>query len=157
MKRWIVYPAFLAILFLLPGGQGTDVGKLQPAQILYIYMEDGAVTAKTDTGSSGSGWNLKDALTNMKETADGELFLDTVAYLLITEETKNLLSEMVGILRPGTEVALVTAPMEPEELAPFLRVHNPCKKLYTCMAEQTDLPKLMKAGARWYLVQQSNE
>lgn len=153
MKRWIVYLGGLAVILLLPHGQGMDVGKLQPAEILHIYIEEGATVVTTDTGNSGAGRNLADALVSMKGNADGEVFLDTVAYVLVTEDTKDLLPELGKLLRPGTEVVLATGPTETKNLARFLSVHDPKIRLCDCMAGREDLPKLMIAGERWYLVQ----
>lgn len=156
MKRWLVCLVGLGLL-LLPKGQGTDVGKLQPAEVLFIYMEEGITVVKTDTGSMGKAWKLEEALADMKESTPAELFLDTVSYVLVTEETKGLLPQLGQILRPGTEVVLLAAPMVPENVAVFLKVHKPNVRLFACMVEQPKLPKLMTAGERWYLVQQGNE
>ena len=153
MKRWVAYLGGLAVILLLPHGQGMDVGKLQPAEILHIYIEEGATVVATDTGNIGAGKNLKDALESMEGNADGVVFLDTVAYVVVTEDTKDLLPELGKLLRPGTEVVLAPGRMEIKNLARFLRVHDPKIRLCDCLAGRTELPKLMMAGERCYLVQ----
>ena len=156
MKRWIVYPGLLAALLLLPEGQGVDIGQLKPAEILYIYIEDGATVVQTDTDNVGKAWNLEGAIADMRQTSDGEVFLDTVSYLVVTEETKDKLPELGKILRPGTSVVMATAPVELKNLAAFLKVHKPKIQLFSCVLGQANLPKLMTAGEQWYLVQQSD-
>lgn len=152
MKRWVCYLAVLAVVLML-GGQETDVGLLKPAEVLYIYIEDDRVAAATDTGDCGVGYDLERALGNMKASADGELFLETVAYLLVTEETKVYLEQLLRILRPGTEVVLTAGPVELEIIANYFAVHKPNMQLRECLAQEVQLPKLMKAGERYYLVQ----
>ena len=153
MKRWRICLGVLAVLLLLPSGHRTDVGKLEPAEILYIYAEDGAAMAATDTGSVGMARDLSGAMRNLKESAAGTVFLDTVDYVLVTEETKELLRELEQDLRPGTKVVLTTGPLEFENLSRFLHIHNPKLRLCDYLAGQRELPKLMLAGERCFLVQ----
>lgn len=153
MKRWGICLGVLTVLLLLPSGHRTDVGKLEPAELLYIYEEDGAVMAATDTGNLGIARELSGAMRNIKESAAGVVFLDTVDYVLVTEETKELLGQLERDLRPGTKVVLTTGPLALENLGRFLHVHNPELRLCDYLAGQRNLPKLMLAGERCFLVQ----
>lgn len=153
MMRRIVAAVCLLGLFLLPRGRGTDIGDLKPVEVLLITIEEGRICVETDTGDRGIGITLKSALEDMKETSDGEIFLETVSYVLVTEDTSFLLEELGRILRPGTEAVLAAGSIAPEDVVQFLKVHEPGCDLRRYLTGQKQLPKLMTAGERCYLVQ----
>lgn len=153
MRKWQVYLAAAALVLLLPEGQGSDVGKLQPAELVYIYKENDAISVCTDTGDLGSGETLPGALKDMQETSPGILFLDTVDYILITEETKNVIPELEEYFRPSSAVILATGTIDVERATRFLSVHEPDSPLTDCVTENVQLPKLMTAEERYYLEQ----
>ena len=100
---------------------------------------------------------LNAALKDLKESSSGEIFLETVSYVLVTEESKTLLEKLSEILRPATEAVLVTGQVDLEDTAQFFAVHRPDFSLRDYAAGQTELPKLMTAGERCYLVQPAND
>lgn len=152
MKRWILFLAAAAVVLFLPDGQGIDVAKLQPVELLYINMEQGRIAVYTDTGEYGIGNALEDALRDVRATAKGEIFLDTVDYVLVTEETKSEISELRHVLRPSANLILATGPVQPKDITAYLAVHKPDVTLKNWMMGQRELPKLMTAGERYYLV-----
>jgi len=152
MKRWIFFLAAAAVVLFLPDGQGIDVAKLQPVELLYINMEQGRMVVYTDTGEYGIGNTLEDALQDVRATAKGEIFLDTVDYVLVTEETKMEISELRHVLRLSAKLILATGPVQSEDITAYLAVHKPEITLKNWMMGQRELPKLMTAGERYYLV-----
>ena len=151
MKRWILYTLVAAGILLLPKGQGVDIGKLIPAELIYIYKEQDRIVVETDTDNSGEGVTLEKALEDLHATASGTVFLDTVQYALVTEETKNLLPELESILRLSTNVVLATADVDLPKAAPYLTSHNPKVTLKDHLTQGKHLPKFMKAGERYYI------
>jgi len=152
MKRWLIFLAAAAILFLLPEGQGSDIAALQPVELFYICMEEGRVALRTDTEELGIGNTLDDALQDLRATARGEIFLDTVDYVLVTEETKAVIPELENLLRPSAKLILATGTVNAKNITEFLSIHKPEFTIKDWMTGRTELPKLMTAGERYYLV-----
>lgn len=153
MKRWSVILGCLLVLYLLPGRRETEIGSLKPVEVLLVSIEENRICVATDTKDRGMGITLTAALEDMKATSSGKIFLETVSYVLVTEETRFLLEQLNRILRPGTLVLLAAGQVEPEQVAEFLAVHKTECALRECTDSQTPLPKLMTAGERYYLVQ----
>ena len=153
MKRWSIMLGCLLVLYLLPGRQETKIGSLKPVEVLLVSIEENRICVATDTKDRGVGITLTAALEDMKASSSGEIFLETVSYVLVTEETRLLLEQLSRILRPGTLVLLSAGQVEPEKVAEFLAVHKTKCALRECADGQTPLPKLMTAGERYYLVQ----
>ena len=62
---------------------GTDIGKLHPVEVIRIATENGSVYIETDSGISGVGENLEEAIYDMKQSASGHVFLETANFVLI--------------------------------------------------------------------------
>ena len=151
MRRWILYSlAALGILFL-PKGQEVDIGSLIPVELIHIYKEQDRIMVTTETGDSGNGTTLEKALEDLRATAFGVVFLDTVEYVLVTEESKDLVAELKSHFRLSTNVILATAPIDTEKALQFLAIHNPEVTLKDHLVLGTKLPKFMKAGDRYYV------
>lgn len=149
MKRWIILTAAVAAALMFPSRSATDVAELLPVELLYVYQENG-VRVETDTGDVGRGENLEAALENLKATASGDIFLDTVDYLILTKDTVGLLPQLWGILRPATEVCLgVNADAQ---AAAFLSAHKPGVTLNDIRSGEQRLPTLIRTEERYCLV-----
>ena len=107
----------------------------------------------TDTQSMGHGFSLEMAVADLNATASAEIFLETAEYVLVTEGTRYLLPSLKDYIRPGAKVVLATGPVEAQELTDYLEIQKPEITLLDCMAGGKQLPKLMTAGERYYLVQ----
>ncbi len=154
MKRWFFYGAALllaAVLGWLPF-TGTDVAKLQPVEVLRVGMEKGLVQVETDTGSIGKGTDLEKAFLDLKETATGEIFLETADYLLLRPEARGLLEALADYLRPACGICLESGTAKLEQVAPFLAAHEPGLTLQEYRAGQRELPTLNTHEGRLSLV-----
>ena len=154
MKRWLWYLAavvLVAALGWMPF-HGTDVAKLQPVELLCVMADGGKVKVQTDTGESGQGAMLQEAVFDLKESTAGEIFLDTADFLLLSESALYLMDEMGAYLRPGCKVCLFTDAPETETAARFLRTHAPDKTLLDYRAGDCSLPRLIIQKERMYLV-----
>ncbi len=149
MRRWTVLAALAAAALLLAPAEATDVGELLPVELLYIYKEDGRVCVQTDTENWGIGDDLTAALTDLKATAPGNLFLETAEYLIVTKDTAELLPQLWQILRPGTEVVLGI--QADAQAAAFLAAHKPGVTLNDIRSGNADLPILTRTEERYRL------
>lgn len=155
MKRWLFYGAVLILIAFLPKVQtaGTDVGQLEPVEVVRVSIVDGWVRMETDTGQQGRGENLESALLELKRTADREIFLDTADYLLLSTEALSQMPELMELLRPACQICLESGEADLETVARFLATHEPGLTLRDYRAERQTLPVLMVREERMKLVQ----
>lgn len=126
MKKWLYVFAVLAavgVLSRLPH-PARDISRLDPVQVVYLYMEEGRLHMETDTGDHGSGPDLSSAAGQMKAEADAELFLDTAEYLILSPEVP-VTSDFFRLLRPGCRVCIVEGTPDLAAAAQYLAIHTP--------------------------------
>ena len=101
--RWIL--SLLAVLSVVALGwlpfQGTDVATLEPAETLYVYIKEENIWVETDGGWFGKGATAKEAIADLKESAPGQVFLQTVDFLLLQENSEQVLPQLYSFLRSG--------------------------------------------------------
>lgn len=119
MKRLALAALALLAFSALPS-QGSDIGNLQPVGLLYIYWKDGMICTQTDAGDYGQGGDLQSALQDMEASSPKEIFLETTEELIVTESVQALLPQLQRILRPGTQVYLGSAELNPETAYEYL-------------------------------------
>lgn len=129
----------------------TDVGKLQPVQVIQVTKERGVLTVVTDTGENGTGKNLSEAIDALKATASGQIFMDTAEYLLIGRNCTAALEQAEEILRPGTRVCAVDGEVDMEKVSSFLSVHKPELTLVCCRNGIKGIPVLTVREGRMEL------
>ena len=147
MKRILLWTAVLvAVVFLVRvEPSGRNISRLLPAQVLVVSEQEG-ICMQTDTGDMGIGDSVPTALENMRENATGEVFLDTVDYLLISKAV--ILEEIMPYLRPSCRVCLYKGEPDMEKLRDYLKHHNPGISLKDCNAGKVDLPTLWMEEGR---------
>ena len=150
MKKWIVYVLTLAVL-LFPSQKGTELGKLRPVELIYASMEGETLLLRTDTGDLGVGYNLRQAEDELKNTAQGVVFMDTADYLIVTGETEALIPEFIKRMRPSAEVCRSNDPLDPAKAAEFLSAHPGKVTLQDCRAGEIGLPRLHVKKGRFHL------
>lgn len=128
MKRIVVYILSLAVAMMVPL-EGTDVGKLQPVELVQIYKEGDMVVIVTDTGNSGRGGGVEAAFKNLEETTAGIIFLDTADYLLVSESAITEASVLQNYLKSDVRVCKAEKGIDLVQAAEFLAVHPPHVKL----------------------------
>lgn len=103
MKKWLILAVTaVAVLSRLPH-PARDVGKLDPVQALYLYLENGQYRIVTDIGAEGIGKTLPDAARELMACADKKIFLDTAEYLYIPPDIP-IPAELYDLLRPDTKI-----------------------------------------------------
>ena len=151
MKQWPVMAAAAVLILALSPFRGTDIGKLRPAQWVYLSRREDTVSLETDTGDRGEGADVLSALEDLRQNAPGELFLGTADYAMISGEALRDLPQLRNVLRSGVEVCLTEE--EPDETtAAYLRAHNPGLTLRGFFSGEGELPALVKQEGRWMLV-----
>lgn len=128
MKRLLIYIAVLAAALMVPLRR-TDVGKLQPVELVKLYKEEATLIIETDTGDSGRGDTVDVAFENLEETTSGIVFLDTADFLLVSKEAVGEVGALKGHLKKSVRLCLAEANVDPVEAAAFLSVHRPQVRL----------------------------
>ena len=151
MKQWPVMAAAAVLIQVLSPFRGTDIGKLRPAQWVYLSRQEDTVWLETDTGDRGGGADVLSALEDLRQSAPGKLFLETADYALVSREALQDLLQLRSVLRSGVEVCL--AEEKPDEnTAAYLRAHNPGLTLREYFSGEGALPVLAAEEGRWMLV-----
>ena len=150
--KWMI--PLLAILLIAALGwlpfQGTDVATLEPAEALYVSFEE-QVLVETDGGWYGRGETVEQAIADLKESAPGQVFLQTVDYLLIQQGSEELLPALYTHLRSGCSVCRVEEKPDLEIASAYLRTHRPEMTLQHYRAGKKDIPILIMKEDRAYL------
>ena len=150
MKNWILLLLGLVLLSILPT-PGTELGELHPISALIVDTEGKQLRLTTDTLDCGVGETLDAALKNLEDTTPGHLFVETVEYLIITEQTRYLLPQLKQILRPGVAVCLGGTEIDPKSVPEFLGSHIPNTKLAD--AQKTGLLEKLSAVEGRYILE----
>ena len=126
-NRIVLYSLALALLLL--GRGGTDIGQLQPVEVVQLYEKNGLLILKTDTGDMGWGLTVDEAVRKLKETTPGQIYLDTADYLLIEEGVEASIPALRPYLKRRTTMAFGPEGVDLQETAEYLRVHRPSEKV----------------------------
>lgn len=153
MKRWIAYGVGILLLSWLSPARGTDVAELQPVELMMVSVENENVVLETDTNDVGKGENLERALENLKESAPGSIFLDTVEFLVVQDSAAEYLPQLIDLLRPGTTGCFTAERIDPEKAAEYLSAHKPSVTLRAVRYESGMLPLLNELEGRFELVE----
>ena len=102
---------------------GTDIGKLHPVEVIRIATENGSVYIETDSGISGVGENLEEAIYDMKQSASGHVFLETANFVLIDALDSQLLLAIGEYFRPACQIYLYSGDGEMENIGKYLESH----------------------------------
>lgn len=149
--RWIL--SLLAILLVAGLGwlpfQRTDVATLEPAEAIYVSLGE-QILVETDGGWYGEGKTMDDAVADLKESSPGQVFLQTVDYLLLQKGSEELLPTLYTHLRSGCSVCFVEEKPDLKKACAYLRVHKPNLTLQDFRGGDTEIPILTMEGDRAY-------
>ena len=126
-RRIVLYMVALSLLLL--GGRGTEIGSLRPVEVVQIYEKSGILFLKTDTGDMGWGLTVNQAVTKLKDTTPGVIYLDTADYLLLGKDTERYLLSMRRYLKNKTRMVYSPEDMDLEAAAGYLRIHCPSETI----------------------------
>jgi hypothetical protein len=91
------------------------------------------------------------AMDDMKQGAEGAVFLDTTEYLLLTPQAVDQLDELDEFLRNSCQVCVVREVEELSAAGEYLAVHDPEVTLRDWNKGKRDLPILYMEGDRMKL------
>ena len=154
MKRGLVCGVVLMATVLLmnyEGAPGIDIGKLEPSRVLMVVDQAGVVKISTDLGLRGGGKDMVAAMDDMKQGAEGTVFLDTTEYLLLTPQAVDQLDELDEFLRNSCQVCVVREVEELSAAGEYLAVHDPGVTMRDWNKGKCDLPILYMEGDRMKL------
>lgn len=147
--KWII--SLIAILLITALGwlpfQGTDVATLEPAEALYVSLEE-QVLVETDGGWFGRGETVEQAIADLKESAPGQVFLQTVDYLLLQEGSEEVLPALYSHLRSGCSVCRIEEKPDVEKASAYLRTHRPGMTIQHYRAGKKEIPILIMEEER---------
>ena len=124
--RKVIYAALILLSLLIPL-KSLDIAKLEPVEAIAVEVKAGEVYLRTDTDEGAKGETVALALGNLKENADGIIYLDTARYLLVGENAQSEAEEMKRYMRSN----VVLAPYDGEDVAEETRrldAHERSKK-----------------------------
>ena len=143
MRRMIVYLGILAAVFWA-GDPGTDIGMLIPVETVFIQKQGEEIVIQTDSGDRGAGATMKQATEDLKEKADGVIYLDTADYLILNREAEVLLPQLQNNQKQEVTLCEADEQIDVEKATSFLRAHTPQLKLSDWSSVMT-LPRLEEA------------
>lgn len=155
LKKILLYIVVIAAVALAPNTK-TDIGKLHPVELVYLYEENGDYCIQTDTGVLGVGKSIVDAINDLKETATGIIYLDTARYLLVTDDTEDEIAQMRGYMKGNEYICKAEGKIDVEQAAVYLDVHLPAMKL-KLWNETLSLDTLVEDEGRMHLIRNSQK
>ena len=151
MKRWVLYAGAVIGIAAIGASslRGTEMGKLEPVEVVWLGEENGQVCLETDTGAVGRGEDVPAALENMKASALGYIFMQTADYLIVQTGAEPLLQQVYDILRPSCMVCKAETLPDMEKVAAFLEIHASPIILRQSQVEKSELPLLREQEGRF--------
>jgi hypothetical protein len=152
MKRGVLLVAVLGLVLSNPF-EMSDIAKLKPVEAVRISVIQRMICVETDTGDLGAGEDLPKAFADLKQTASGDIYLETADRLLVSPQAVFLLPELKAYLRPGCNVCVALGEADMGDISEFLRNHEPGVTLQNYWTGNRDLPVLYSIDGRMYLAE----
>lgn len=154
MKKWLWIGAVLLVVALLgdKASAGTDIGMLQPVQMILVKRNGTDVVVQTDTLDQGVGKDFMTAVENMKASASGEIFLETADHLLLAPDCVDLIAPAAAVLRPSCTLCIVEGEPDMEKLPDFLKIHVPLITLMEYRAGEHQVQTLVAEEGKMTIV-----
>ena len=97
------------------------------------------------------GFLMFEAVADLKESSPGQVFLQTVDYLLLQEGSEEVLPALYPHLRSGCSVCRIEEKPDIEKASAYLRTHRPGMTLQHYRAGKKEIPILIMKEERAYL------
>ena len=152
--KWILYLLLTAILFVIPV-ERTDVGKLEPVELLWLHRNRDVLVLETDIGNVGRGIDTMQAVEDLHDAAAGILYLDTAEYLLIAPDCMDEIGEMERYLRGNVRMCVAEDCPDAVLAAEYLDIHHPKTEIENYNGEQIGEKLVIRDGQ--YHLEAENE
>lgn len=148
MKKVVWLVAVITIVTatgLLPFS-GTDIAKLHPVEVLIVSRSEDGLHLKTDSGMAGKGKNVAEALQNLRLSSAGNIFLDTVNYLLIASDCTEEIITLWNYVRPACQIYYFNGEGDCEKIGRYLESHPSQTTVLGYLQGQVNAPLLILEG-----------
>lgn len=121
--KLILYGILIAAALLVPK-RPLELGKLKPVEVIRIEQVGEQFVVETDTGDSGRGATVSQAVWNLRETTAGTVYMDTAEYVLLPADER-VLVQIAPHLRGSVRLCHWQGEIKLEETGKYLDVHKP--------------------------------
>ncbi len=149
---WVLVIGAICIADMLPF-TGTDIAKLHPIEVLVVKRENAILSVSTDSGLTGFGTDVQQAISDLKLAAPGEVFMETANYVLLTSECTDAIDGLFAYIRPACQIYLFEGEGEWSNVAKYLESHPSDATLLACRRGETQIPKLIVEGEEYRLAE----
>lgn len=127
MKKWFIYLALFALVWIFPiiPNERISLGELEPVELLYFAKSGQFIRVESDTGSKGTGDSIAEALEDIKQQAKGNILLETADCIVIDKSCVNELESIMLMFRPASAVCVSIGQPDLSDLTIYLRSHKP--------------------------------
>ena len=124
LRAWILLAAAFVLFGVLPV-RGTDAAELLPARVLTVSKEHTDLILRSDNGSEGRGGSIELAMADLRQTAEGALYLGTVEHVVVSASAWDQLPRLVSgtQLRPAARLYLAGQTPDAAQAQAFLEAH----------------------------------
>lgn len=123
MKRMILYLGILAAV-CWAGDPGTDIGMLIPVETVFLQKLGDEIVMETDSGDRGAGLTVSQAAADLKEKAEGVVYLDTADYLILNREAEVLLYQLQKNQKQEVALCKAEGRIDVQKATAYLRAHR---------------------------------
>jgi len=124
----IMIYCILIVLAMLVPTRPLELGKLKPVEVIRIAQDDEQIVIETDTGDTGRGRTVNQAIWNLHETTAGTVYLDTAEYVLLPAN-EAVLKEIAPYIRENVCLCQWEGEIKMDDVGEYLDVHKPSVKL----------------------------
>ena len=132
----------VAITGLLPFA-GTDIAKLHPVEVLIVSRSEDGLLLQTDSGMLGTGKNVEEALQTLRLSSEGNIFLDTANYLLISPDCTEEIVTLWNYVRPACQVYHFKGEGKYEKIGKYLESHPSQTTVLGYLQGEINVPMLI--------------
>lgn len=123
MKRILFYIVLLILTFLAPVRR-VDIEHLEPVEAVFVVRNGNQITLTTDTGASGTGDDVVQAMIDLEQTTPGIVFLDTARYLLLSADAQEDVNQLRQHLKGSVQLCMFEGEQDPEKAIEHLEVYG---------------------------------
>lgn len=128
MKRKLLYGLVFLTLALVRV-ERCEIGRLIPVEVVAVDTADNLVRIETDTGNVGVGKSFQEAYGNLRETASGNIYLDTACWLILSEGDAINVEAVKEYLKGNVGVCLGASKIDLTQVGAYLSAHRPAVRL----------------------------
>ena len=153
MKKVILMATIVAIVSaagFMPF-DGTDIAELHPVEVLIVSRNGNDLILETDSGMHGTGKGVQEALLDLKNSTSGNIFLDTVNYLLVAPDCVDKIASLWDYIRPACQVYSFKGEGEYSKIGKYLKTHPSEATVLRCMQKVKRISILIMEGEKFHI------